>query len=234
MSSTRSRSPPELNAPSAPRTTTTRVSGSRSIVCQIAARCACASAPTALSFPGVSERDAEDPVLGTVDLETRKLVVHVEEPNVLVERDGRVGIVLMNRPKQLNALSGELMEAVVGCPDRARRRSRDPRDRARRWRARIRRGRRHRRALRCHAGDAVREPEARSLGRDPEGADADRRRRVRVLPRRRLRAGDALRPGRRLGERRSSVSPRSTSACFQAPAARSASRARSARRSRWT
>jgi enoyl-CoA hydratase/carnithine racemase len=30
----------------------------------------------------------------------------------LVERDGRVGVVLMNRPKQLNALSGELMGAV--------------------------------------------------------------------------------------------------------------------------
>jgi enoyl-CoA hydratase len=39
----------------------------------------------------------------------------VAEPNVLVERDGRVGIVLMNRPKQLNALSGELMDAVVGA-----------------------------------------------------------------------------------------------------------------------
>jgi len=35
------------------------------------------------------------------------------EPNVLVERDGRVGVVLMNRPKQLNALSGELMDAVA-------------------------------------------------------------------------------------------------------------------------
>jgi len=32
---------------------------------------------------------------------------------VLVERDDRVGVVLMNRPKQLNALSGELMRAVV-------------------------------------------------------------------------------------------------------------------------
>jgi len=32
---------------------------------------------------------------------------------VLVERDGRVGVVLMNRPKQLNALSGELMDGVV-------------------------------------------------------------------------------------------------------------------------
>ena len=32
---------------------------------------------------------------------------------MLVERDDRVGVVLMNRPKQLNALSGELMGAVV-------------------------------------------------------------------------------------------------------------------------
>jgi enoyl-CoA hydratase len=32
---------------------------------------------------------------------------------VLVERDDRVGVVLMNRPRQLNALSGELMGAVV-------------------------------------------------------------------------------------------------------------------------
>ena len=37
------------------------------------------------------------------------------EPNVLVERDGHVGVVLMNRPKQLNALSGELMDAVVAA-----------------------------------------------------------------------------------------------------------------------
>jgi enoyl-CoA hydratase len=37
----------------------------------------------------------------------------VEEPIVLVERDGRVGVVTMNRPKQLNALSGELMASVV-------------------------------------------------------------------------------------------------------------------------
>ena len=34
---------------------------------------------------------------------------------VLVERTGRIGVVLMNRPKQLNALSGELMDAVVGA-----------------------------------------------------------------------------------------------------------------------
>ena len=34
---------------------------------------------------------------------------------MLVERDGRVGVVLMNRPKQLNALSAELMGAVIGA-----------------------------------------------------------------------------------------------------------------------
>ena len=38
-----------------------------------------------------------------------------DEALVLVERDARVGVVLMNRPKALNALSGELMEAVVGA-----------------------------------------------------------------------------------------------------------------------
>jgi enoyl-CoA hydratase len=37
----------------------------------------------------------------------------VAEPNLLVERDGRVGVVLLNRPKQLNALSGELISELV-------------------------------------------------------------------------------------------------------------------------
>lgn len=36
------------------------------------------------------------------------------EALVLVERDGRVAVVLLNRPKQLNALSGELMAALAG------------------------------------------------------------------------------------------------------------------------
>jgi enoyl-CoA hydratase len=39
----------------------------------------------------------------------------VAEPIVLIERDGRVGVVRLNRPKQLNALSGELMNALVGA-----------------------------------------------------------------------------------------------------------------------
>jgi enoyl-CoA hydratase len=37
-----------------------------------------------------------------------------DEPLVLVERDGAVAVVTLNRPKQLNALSDELMEALVG------------------------------------------------------------------------------------------------------------------------
>jgi enoyl-CoA hydratase len=36
-------------------------------------------------------------------------------PLVLVERDGHVGVVLLNRPKQLNALSGELMAALAAA-----------------------------------------------------------------------------------------------------------------------
>ena len=44
------------------------------------------------------------------------------EPLVLVERDDAVAIVLLNRPKQLNALSDELMEEVV---DRLRELDRD-------------------------------------------------------------------------------------------------------------
>jgi enoyl-CoA hydratase len=38
-----------------------------------------------------------------------------EEALVLVERDGHVGVVRLNRPKQLNALSGELMDALVAA-----------------------------------------------------------------------------------------------------------------------
>ena len=39
----------------------------------------------------------------------------MSEPLVLVERDGPVGVALMNRPKQLNALSAELMDALVAA-----------------------------------------------------------------------------------------------------------------------
>jgi enoyl-CoA hydratase len=41
--------------------------------------------------------------------------LHEVSDLIVTERDGRVGVVLMNRPKQLNALSGELMGAVIGA-----------------------------------------------------------------------------------------------------------------------
>src|SRR5581483_2543527 len=64
----------------------------------------------------VPQRDAQDRRLGPVELEARKLAVHVAEPTlVLTERDGGVGVVLLNRPRQLNALSGELMDALVAA-----------------------------------------------------------------------------------------------------------------------
>src|SRR5262247_3468890 len=53
MSSTRSRSPPALNAPSAPRTSATRVSSSVATVFQTYASSRCASASTALSRPAL-------------------------------------------------------------------------------------------------------------------------------------------------------------------------------------
>jgi enoyl-CoA hydratase len=39
----------------------------------------------------------------------------VSEPLVRVERDGRVAVVLLDRPRQLNALNGELMGALVAA-----------------------------------------------------------------------------------------------------------------------
>src|SRR5215208_4229501 len=51
MSSTRSRSPPALNAPSAPRTTTARVSSSSPIVVHTRASSPCIAASTALRRP---------------------------------------------------------------------------------------------------------------------------------------------------------------------------------------
>jgi enoyl-CoA hydratase len=39
----------------------------------------------------------------------------VSDEGVLVEQDGAIAVVLLNRPKQLNALSDELMTALVGA-----------------------------------------------------------------------------------------------------------------------
>ena len=47
-----------------------------------------------------------------------------DEPLVLVERDGAIAVVLLNRPKQLNALSDELMDELVASARGARPRTR--------------------------------------------------------------------------------------------------------------
>ena len=89
---------------------------------------------------------------------------------VEVERDGAVAVVLLNRPEALNALSGELMDALVSALEELDARRVDPLHRARRERARLRRGRGRRRARRGDADRPLREPAHRPVGRDPRTA----------------------------------------------------------------
>ena len=121
---------------------------------------------------------------------------------VLVERDGAVAVVLLNRPEALNALSDELMDELVTDARRARPRRRGPLHRPRRQRARLRRRRRHRRARRGLRDRSLLRAPRRALGRDSRALDAARRRGLGLLPRRRLRASDELRPDRRLRDGR--------------------------------
>ena len=98
---------------------------------------------------------------------------------ILVEREEPIAVVLLNRPKQLNALSDELMGALV---DALRELDGDE-------------------AVRCiivggsdrafAAGADIAQlaqasPAGRSLGRVPRAVDAARGRSLRLLPRRRL------------------------------------------------
>ena len=107
----------------------------------------------------------------------------------------------MNRPKQLNALSGELMDALVAALAGARRGRGDPvRSSSAAASAPSRRAPTSRSSPQTSPVELSSRTAARALGRDPRRAHADRRRGLRLLPRRRLRAGDALRPDRRLGD----------------------------------
>ena len=69
------------------------------------------------------------------------------------EQKGRVGVITLNRPKQLNALSPELMAGARPGAARVRRRRRHRRDPAHRQREGLRRRRRHRgdEGLQLHA-----------------------------------------------------------------------------------
>ena len=157
------------------------------------------------------------------------------EAYVLVEREERRSRrCSLNRPERLNALSTELMAELVAA---LRELDADP-------------------AIRCivvggserafAAGADIGEMATASaidmyvarrvdaLGRDPRDPHAARRGRVRLLPRRRLRAGDGVRPDRRLRDGGVRPAGDGARASSRAPAARSGSRARSARRWRWT
>ena len=97
------------------------------------------------------------------------------EPLLLVERDEPIAVVLLNRPKQLNALSDGLMEELVGTLTEL---DADPAIRCIVLgdRARVRCRCRHRGAL-AHVGDrALLRAPHRALGCDPRAVDAARRR----------------------------------------------------------
>ena len=113
-----------------------------------------------------------------------------------------IAVVLLNRPQQLNALSGELMDELVAGAAGARRGRR--RSAASSSAAPSGRSQPAPTSASSRAGTpivAVREPPHRSLGRDPQPAHAARRGRVGLLPRRRLRARDDVRPDRRVRDR---------------------------------
>ena len=119
---------------------------------------------------------------------------------VLSERDGPVGLVTLNRPKQLNALSSAVLTELADCPRSARPRRHDPRDRADR-RHRGLRGRRRPEGVRQphrrrHDGQAIGSPCSTASRHLPSRY----RGRQRLRARRRLRACHALRHDRRLGD----------------------------------
>ena len=152
--------------------------------------------------------------------------------NILVERDGAVAIVTINRPKVLNALStqtlDELRRAMLALQARRRRCAR--RDPHRRRREVVRRRRRHQRAGGADAGQRPRARAARParVRSDRAPGQAGDRRDQRLRARRRLRAGDGVHDPDRRRHARSSASRRSTSGSFPATPGRSACRGSSA------
>ena len=110
-----------------------------------------------------------------------------------------IATVLLNRPKQLNALSDELMGALVDALrelDARRRRSGASSSAA--PSAPSRPAPTSRQLAQASPIEMYYQRRDRPLGSDPGALDAPRGRGFRLLPRRRLRAGDGVRPDRRL------------------------------------
>ena len=115
--------------------------------------------------------------------------------NLLLERDGAVAVVTVNRPQVLNALSFATLDELQPHDGGARRGPDGPLHRPDRGRRQVVRGRRrHQRAGRAVAGQRPRACASRAAGlrRDREPRHAGDRGDQRLRARRRLRAGDGL------------------------------------------
>ena len=122
--------------------------------------------------------------------------------NIVTERRGRVGLVTLNRPKQLNALNDALMNELGAALRRVRRRRRHRRDRDHRRREGVRGGRGCRRdeGLVVHGRVQVRFHHAQLGDRAVHSQACDRGGR-RLCARRRMRAGDDVRHRHRRRQR---------------------------------
>ena len=138
---------------------------------------------------------------------------------IMAEVEAPIGMITLNRPKVLNALSPELIREVNEALERYRRRRRRARGRAHRRPEGLRRRRRHRRHGRPHGRRPAAARPDRPLGGDRRVQQAAHRRGQRLRARRRLRARADVRPDHRRRHRHASASPRSTSASSPAPAA---------------
>src|SRR4051794_4878366 len=126
MSSTRSRSPPALNAPSAPRTTTARVSSSSPIVFQTFASSPCVAASTALSRPGLRSvsrrtcgagRSSSRPGYAAYRSSTRR-TLEVELGRHELERHRSAAAVEVDRDGRADAVADHQLLHVVDARDR--------------------------------------------------------------------------------------------------------------------
>ena len=120
---------------------------------------------------------------------------------ILVERDERVGIITLNRPKALNALNSQVMNEVTSAATELDNDRRYRGDHHHRFGQGVRRRRRHQGNVRTVVRRCIRRRLLRPLGQAGRRAHPDHRRCCRIRARRRLRAGDDVRPADRSGHR---------------------------------